>query len=212
MSILAQLAGALGRRDDGPNKELAARLAQSADKNSILELADSLTNKDSTIKSDAIKVLYELGALQPDLIAPYTARFVHVLAGKDTRLVWGAMSALHTISKAYPESIYPHLAQILDAEDKGSVISRDHAVGILTQMALHGKYTPEALPLLLDILKDCPVNQLPSYAESAELAMLPAFREEFKVELISILRMRVPELAGLPAKLKRVEKVLRKLG
>lgn len=207
MSIISQLAASLGRRDEEPNKELAIRLAKSGDKNSILELADCLTNKDRSIQSDAIKVLYELGLVRPELITPFTQTFVKLLNGKNNRLTWGAMESLHAIAKAGPEAIYAVLPQILDAADRGSVITRDHAVGILTVLGRHKKYADEALPLLIDMMKGSPVNQLPSYAESA----LSIINSEFKGELISVLRMRLPELKDLPAKQKRVEKVLKKL-
>jgi len=149
-----------------------------------------------------------LGMLRPELITPFTETFVNLLNGKNNRLTWGAMESLHAIAKAEPDAIYAVLPQILDAADRGSVITRDHAVGILTVLGKQKKYAHEAIPLLIDIMKGCPVNQLPSYAESA----LTIINPEFKEELAAVLRMRLSELIDLPAKQKRVEKVLKKVG
>jgi hypothetical protein len=212
MSVLSKLAISLGRRDEEPNQELARQLALSEDKFSIesgiRELIEGLKHKDSAIQSDCIKVLYELGMLQPDLIAPHVDTFLKLLNSKQNRLSWGAMIALHAIAEADPDGIYAVLPQILDAADHGSVITRDHAVAILAILGKEKRYAGEAIPLLIVVLKSCPVNQLPSYAEIA----LSIINSEFKAEFVAVLRMRLPELKDLPAKQKRVEKVLKMVG
>ncbi len=208
MNAVSQLASSLGRRDDEPNKAFAVRLAQSGDKSTILELIDTLKNKDKKLQSDAIKVLYELGLLKPELISPHCEVFVRLLNGKNNRLTWGAMEALHTIAKSEPKSICAVLPQILDAAERGSVITRDHAVGILAVLGAKKGYADEAIPLLIDLINSAPVNQMPSYAESAAGIMKPELKEEFT----RVLRQRSVELKDLPAKYNRVEKVLKKLG
>ena len=61
MSVLNQLASALGRRDELPNQELARALVRNNDLQGIAEICQNLLNKDKFIKRDCIKVLYEIG-------------------------------------------------------------------------------------------------------------------------------------------------------
>ena len=59
MSVLDELASALGRNDEQPNVELAEKLAASGDKAAIAELVGALGDK-SALANDAIKTLYEI--------------------------------------------------------------------------------------------------------------------------------------------------------
>ena len=70
MSVIDQLASSLGRRDEVPNQELARRLAETEDRQGIAEIAKNLWSKDKAIQADCLKVLYEIGYLKPELVAP----------------------------------------------------------------------------------------------------------------------------------------------
>src|SRR5262245_25358835 len=99
MSVLEELASALGRRDEVPNQELAAAIVRAKNKAAVAELVENLGNKNKAIQSDCIKVLYEVGEREPKLIAAHAAAFGELLASKQQRLVWGAMTALDAIAK-----------------------------------------------------------------------------------------------------------------
>ena len=75
MSILPLLASSLGRADEEPNISLATAIAASDNTHAIRELVEVLNGKDQTLKSDALKTLYEVGYRTPSLIAPYIAQF-----------------------------------------------------------------------------------------------------------------------------------------
>ena len=112
MSVLDQLASSLGRRDEAPNQELARTLATAKDKKGIRKLAENLWNRDKNIQSDCIKVLYEIGALEPKLIADYADDFVKCLRSKNNRLVWGGMTALAEVGRAVSSTL--NLKTVLD--------------------------------------------------------------------------------------------------
>src|SRR4030042_687161 len=99
MSVLRRLASAKARRDEAPNKELAKDLAKRKDRAAIGELAANLKSPDPEIRSDCVKVLYETGALDPELIADYAEEFLGLLGSKNNRMVWGGMTALATIAQ-----------------------------------------------------------------------------------------------------------------
>src|SRR5437016_2384062 len=82
MTVLEELATARGRRDEVPNQELARRIVRQRNAADVKELVDNLANKDKAIQSDCIKVLYEIGGANPDLIAKYYQAFSKLLESK----------------------------------------------------------------------------------------------------------------------------------
>ena len=116
------------------------------------------------------------------------------------------MIALNTIADQRPAELYQHLSTILDAADKGSVITKDGAVGILTKLSGHKKYGTAAFALLLDQMMKCPPNQFSMNAENAVPVVTPDRKAAFK----EVLNAR---LADLPkeSQQKRIGKVLKKI-
>lgn len=206
MSVLDKLATSLNRRDEEPNKQLARHIAETNDATAVKELVTLLQHKDKNIQSDVIKVLDETGDLNPELVLPYVPELVKLLQHKNNRMVWGAMAALSAVAPAAPAILYDNLGAILDAAAKGSVITKDHAVKILAILAVTPAYTDDCLALLLDQLKDAPLNQLPAYAENTATIVTP----NYKPEMARILTQRLPEVEQ-EAKHRRLTKVLQKL-
>ena len=206
MTILNKLASARNRRDEVPNQALAQEIARTSDKGAIGELVKNLSNKNKKIQSDCIKVLYEIGKRKPDLIATYHKEFGKLLESDNNRLAWGAMTALDAITFQEPKAVRNLLPKILATADNGSVITRDHAVGILVKLGSLKQYARHCFPLLIEQLKTCPRNQLPMYAEmSAGVAT-----EQNRKALHKILKQRLPGLEKESQK-KRLGRVLKKL-
>ena len=206
MTILDKLATALNRRDEVPNQQLAREIVRTNDRRAVKELVENLAHKNKNIQSDCIKVLYEIGELQPVLISSYYREFGRLLDSKNNRLVWGAMTALDSIASHEPKGVRGLLAKILAAADGGSVITRDHAVSILVKLATFKQYASECLPLLVEQLLTCPNNQFPMYAEMSSVLV----SDKYKAALLQVMTRR---LAGLEkeSQKKRVAKVLRRL-
>jgi len=207
MSVLEELATALGRRDEVPNQELARRIVRQRNAAAVKELVDNLANKDKAIQSDCIKVLYEIGEANPDLIAKYYQAFSKLLESKSNRLVWGAMIALDTITLKQSKGVHGMLPKILEvADNSGSVIARDHAVGILAKLATLKPYKNDCVALLIEQLMRCPNNQFAMYVEMSAPVIDPDKRKRFR----QVIETRMQELERESQK-KRVAKVLKKL-
>jgi len=204
MSALNHLASALGRRDEVPNQELARDLAARKDKAGIRELDENLWNKDKKIQSDCIKVLYEIGSIEPKLISGYAEDFVKLLRSKNNRLVWGGMTALAGAAKANPEAVFKHLVEIKKAKESGSVITVDNAVSTLAYTAAANEaYNQAIFPYLLKHLSGCRPREVPQHAEKT----LPAVTSANKVDFIKVLEKRIEDLSG--SGLARVRKVIK---
>lgn len=206
MTVLNRLATALNRRDEVPNLELAQAIARTNNLGAVKELVANLSNKDKNIQADCIKVLYEIGKREPALIAGYFREFGKLLLSKNNRLVWGAMTALDSIALAEPKGVYSLLARILAVADTGSVITRDHAVGILTKLGTLKQYADECVPLLIEQLMVCPNNQFPMYAEMSLQVVTDKNKKAFQ-------KVMTRRLEGLEkeSQEKRIAKVLRRL-
>jgi hypothetical protein len=114
--------------------------------------------------------------------------------------------ALQSITQLKPKEIYNHLTAILETAEKGSVISKDNAVKILTKLCADKKYYTNCWPLLLDYVKFSLPNQGPSYAEFAASVV----KEESKKEFIAALNKRLNEFEK-ESQRKRIMKVLKGL-
>lgn len=206
MSVLNKLASALGRNDEVPNQMLAKEIAVAGDKAAVRELVANLSNKDKAIQSDCIKVLYEIGALKPDLIADYVDDFVRVLQGRNNRLIWGAMTALGAIADQRAAYIWKHVEVIIDSTEHGSVITQDWGVRVLAAVSAQDKtYEKRIFPFLIGFLQKCPPKDLPRHAASVMVAVNASNRGEIG----SILEARAPSLR--PAQARRLDQIIRKL-
>ena len=203
MELIQKLASALGRRDEEPNIHLAHQLALAKDKKSIQTLVNFLNTKPKAIQNDCVKVLYEIGVLHPELIQPHLETFVRLLQSKNNRLVWGAMTAIATISKIDKKGVSIFLGEIMKAADKGSVITKDSTVNVLIQLCNGPDSAALSLPLLKEMISHAPVNQLPMYAEKA----LAVMRVQDRSDFMHILEKRAEEEMK-ESKRKRVQKVL----
>ncbi|MBK7392908.1 MAG: hypothetical protein IPI64_06335 [Chloracidobacterium sp.] len=206
MSIIPKLATSLNRRDEVPNVELAASIVARESKMQVSELLYGLSHRNKGIRHDCIKVLYEIGKLRPRLIAEHYRLFVAILGNADNRLQWGAMTALSTIVAERPREIYISLKEIVNAADKGSVITRDQCVKILIALSATEKYAAKTFPLLLEQLTVCPTNQLPMYAENS----IPAVNITNRDRFVELLTARLGDLEKENAK-KRVSKVINRV-
>lgn len=204
MSALDKLSHSLGRRDEVPNVELARALAAKKDRKGIREIAENLWHKDKNIQADCIKVLYEVGAIEPKLIAEYAGDFVKCLKSRNNRLVWGGMTALSEVAKADPEAVFKYLDAIKKAKETGSVITVDNAISTLAYTAAgNKKYSGAIFPYLLKHLSSCRPKEVPQHAEKT----LPAVDASNKADFVKVLEKRMEDLSG--GGLARVKKVLK---
>ena len=204
MSVLKRIAHFRGRRDEVPNQELARQLVQSQDRDGIQEIAANLWHEDVNVRSDCLKVLYEVGYLEPALIADHVGEFLKLLDSRNNRLVWGAMITLATIATLRAEDLFQHRAAILEAMAQGSVITVDAAVKALAAVASHkDAYRAELFPHLLLHLQSCRPKDVPQHAESTLVAVDAAHSDAF----LSVLESRLPDLSSSQAA--RVKKVIR---
>ncbi len=78
MSTLDKIAFFQNRRDEVPNQVLAKELAETKNQDGIREIVQNLENKNKNVRSDCLKVLYEIGYLDPGLIADYYSAFPEI--------------------------------------------------------------------------------------------------------------------------------------
>ncbi len=205
MSVLPKIAFFRGIRDEIPNQELARELAMANDTKGVKEIAEHLWDKNENVCSDCVKVLYETGYIQPELIVPYCAEFLKLLMSKQNRLVWGAMIALSTIAPFQAAELFEKRELIIKIVDQGSVITQDNGIKTLSLVAaVNERYQKVLSPYLLQFLGKCRISDTPRYAET----ILPCVNGFNQDEYLEILHKRLPELTSSQSA--RVKKILRK--
>lgn len=206
MSVLQRTAHLQGRRDEVPNQELARDLAARKDRRGLREIAANLQNQDKNTQADCIKVLYEVGYIEPTLVAEFAEDFARLLRSKNNRLVWGGMIGLSTVAAIRADVIHAHLGEIRDALSTGSVITVDAAVLTLARLASTSEKSRKvALPLLIDHLMTCRPKDVPQHAEKS----LPAVNRANKKRFATMLQTRLDDLSSTG--LSRVKKVLKQI-
>jgi hypothetical protein len=206
MSVINGIAYYQNRRDEVPNQELAHQLAEAEDKAGIQEIAENLWNKNKSIRSDCLKVLYEIGYIRPDLIADYVSDFLKLLKDKDNRMVWGAMIGLTTIADLRPYEIWVKIDDVIIAVDKGTLITVVWGVKTIAHIAAADKtYHSKLFPILLSQLQKCIPRDVPMHAES----ILVAVDKTDSASFLAVLEKRKPELTT--SQLARLNKVIKKV-
>ncbi|MBW8383495.1 MAG: hypothetical protein K0M69_13365 [Youngiibacter sp.] len=207
MNVIDKLATMQMRNDEGPNKELALELCSRKDHEGISEIVDHLGDSDQNVASDCIKVLYEAGRIDPEMISEYAVVFLKLLGSRDNRMVWGAMAALASIARDNADLIFLRLTHITEAMETGSVITVDNAVKVLAGVASKSdEYTAVIFPKLLKHLRLCRPKEIPQHAEST----IPAVTSANKALFISVLKEREhllskPQLARTRRLISRLE-------
>lgn len=206
MTIRHLLVSNAGKKDETPNVELARTIANSKNVHHVRELVQILKSGKKPEKHDAIKTLYELGELEPRLISRYADVFLDELNSHDNRMVWGAMTALRTISKIKHAEIWDQRKRIIDKLRDGSVITRDEAVKVLAGIASkREEYGEQIVPVLLEVLANDRPKDVAKNAENT----LPAVSERFRDDFVEVLRGRKSSLTKSAQQ--RVEKLFRSI-
>src|SRR3989304_1331583 len=191
--LLKRLAYLKTRRDRTPNLDLARDLVARNDKAGIREIAENMWNENKNIHWDCVHVMYEIGVIEPNLIAQYAEDFLKLLKSRHNNMVWGAMTALAEIAKVKPDFIFKHVDEIKKAKEAGSVITLDNPISALAHTpAANEDYNKAIFPYLLKHLSTCRPKEVPHHAERT----LPAVNEFNKDEFIKVLRKRNDDLSG----------------
>ena len=207
MSVLPELASQQGRKDEKPNKELGNRLAETRDLKGIKEIAKNLTNQDRNIQIDCLAVLEQIGLHAPDLIEDYLDDFLGLAYGDDNRLIWSAMINIALIADRRPDQIYSHLEDLIEVIERGSVITQDNGIKILSKIcAAKPEYLDIVFPYLIEQLQNCRAKSVPQYAESTWVAVNPEYQDKY----LEVLQSRLDELSESQSK--RVNKVIKSFG
>ncbi|MFC7686190.1 hypothetical protein [Ureibacillus sp. GCM10028918] len=206
MTVLTKLASQLDRKDERPNIELARKLMEENDIEGVQEIIENLANRNRNIKTDCIKVAYEIGRVKPELICDYAEIFIDLLKSPNNRLVWGAMQVLSTIAEISAIALMKQLHTIKLAVKTGTVITTDKGILTLAKLASVNEYNHEEIfPFLIKHLKACRTKEVPQHAESILIAITHETKKEFK----RVLMEREPYMSKPQAR--RLQKIYREL-
>lgn len=204
MSVYEKLSSRTGSKGEEAEVALAIVLAEKPNAQALQELLAGLKDKDRRLQADCIKVLYEIGYRDPAQIAAHALDFLPLLNSKNNRMVWGGMIALSTVAALSADDLFLHLETILNAFEKGSVITKDAGVSVLAGIAsAKPAYAEKILPMLFDHLTNCRPSSVAQHAERASIAIRAPHFNTFR----EVLQNRLPDLSETQAK--RVNKLIK---
>ena len=205
-NVIDRLACKQGRNDEVPNIELAEYLCKHNDLGGVEEIVAGFKGADRAVANDCIKVLYETGARNPELVSKYADEFLSCLNSKNNRLAWGSMTALAAIAEDAPKPIFEKLQLVISAYENGSVITVDNSITVFAKLCNAGShYSEKVLPVILGHLQKCRPKEVAQHAERASVC----FNSENAGAFIEVLETRFPHLT--PPQQTRVNKLLRRL-
>ena len=204
MSIYEKLSSRIGGKGEEAEVALAIVLAEKPNPQAIQELIAGLKDKDRKLQADCIKVLYEIGYRDPQQIAAYALDFLPLLNSKNNRMVWGGMIALSTVAALSADDLFPQLDLILNAFEKGSVITKDAGVSVLARIAsAKPAYAEKIVPMILEHLTSCRPSSVGQHSERASIAIRAPYFDAFR----ETLQKRLPDLSETQAR--RVNKLIK---
>lgn len=206
MSWINKIAFHKNIRNEEPNKELAEELASTNNTEGIKEISQYLFDKNKSISSDCLAVLYTIGYSKPELIKDYLGDFLILLESKNNRMIWGSMIALSTIAEIKSNEIFKSIDLIMQTIKKGTLITEVWGIKTLVNLSKQNKvFKEKLLPVLFDYLEKCrPID----FAKRVDV-ILPILKSPDEKEIIArIISLKTSELSE--AQLKKLKTIMNK--
>jgi len=196
IAIEKHLASSLNRRDQQPNIELAReidrQLSENPDHDLVHELLQIARSGRKAARYDAVKVIYELGRMNPLHVTPFAEQIITLANTRDSRMIWAILQVLNILCDFEPALLMNNLNQLLAATDRSSVIASDNMMKILAKLNNIEDFSQTITPILLQRLTYSAPNQFPTYAELAA-ATIPGKNRE---QLLRIIDKRLTAIAS----------------
>ncbi len=186
MTVINKLPSSSAQRSQAADIFPAKDIVEQKDTKAVEVLVQHLESESKKMRHDCVKVLYEIGERDPELICNHCKAFV----------------ALDSVTPLQKEAVFKSLHILAGVADKASVITRDHYVNIPACLAKTKKYRAAVFPLLMEQVNSCAVNQLRMYAER----ILPAIDPGHAAAFASLLCKRLGNIEQ-ESKRKRIRKI-----
>ena len=194
MRWIDQIAFNQGRRDEVPNQQLAKDLAETKNKEGLNEISKYLWDKNPSIASDCLKVLYETGYINPGLVADYVDDYIKLLTSKNNRMVWGSMIALSTVAGLKADIIWENLDLIINVIRNGTLITEVSGIKVLTKAALaNQKYKEKIINVLFEFLENCRPVDFASRVETISPLITSSEEKEIFAKIIELKKTELSE-------------------
>jgi len=154
MSILEELASAVGVRTQEPNDEAAARCQGRPQL--LDEIAVGLAGRDPRLAGDCAEVMTKVAEKRPALVAPFAEALLAQLGHKNGRVRWESAHAFSLVAALVPKVVQRELDAFAKiAREDESVIVRDYVLDAIGAWgATDPKAAAKAFPVLSRALGD----------------------------------------------------------
>lgn len=207
MPIQDNLAHALDRKDQEPNKQVAKLIVDKGGEKDVTALVSFIQSRpEQRAQADAILALAYIGELDPKLLAGQVDFLIEELNSPINRVIFGSMISLAHIAHLQKEKLFDALPKIIDAMDSGTVVTRDHGYRIMITLYQDDRFREDVFLLIREQLMKAPSNQLGQYAER----LIEVINKSHFDPLIQTLEERRSDISN-EYHIKRLNKNLKKL-
>ena len=207
MPIQNQLAYALKRKDQEPNKMVARQIVDADGQQGVKQLIEFIESKPTKrAQMDAMLALAYVSEIKPALLTPHTAFLISRLNDPINRVIWGSMITLTHMAHLVKEEIFEALPKLIDAMDAGTVVTRDYGFRIMVNLYEDTNLQEDMFLLIQEQLMKAPSNQLGQYAER----LMEVLNKKHLKPLIDTLEERRNDVSN-EYHIKRLNKNLKKL-
>ena len=182
------------RGESGPKKkaaELAASIVAGTADPGIVHYARTLESDNASAASQAARILDEVVALKPEVVAPHIERLVRMLSSENPRVVQTCANALPVLARVAPAKVARHLERLRSGYDAASDVAKDGMVRTFVALCTASvAYQKRVIDVLEKALSGAEPKTLLRWTE----VVLPALKGEPHAQARAVVEQRVPEL------------------
>jgi hypothetical protein len=182
------------RGESGPKKkgaETAAQIIAGTAEPGLAHYARALESENATLANQAARVIDEVIAQKPELVAPYIERLVRLLLSANTRVVSSCAGALPVLARVAPAKVARHLERLRGSYDAASDVAKDGMVRTFVALCIASvAYQKRVIDVLEKALGGAEPKTLLRWTE----LVLPALKGEPHAQARAVVEQRLPEL------------------
>lgn len=171
--------------------ELAAQIVAGTSELGLQHYARALEHENPHTASQAARVVEEVVALKPELVAPHIERLVRLLTSENPRVVQACATSLPLLTRVAPAKVARHLERLRGGYDGATDVAKDGMVRIFVALCIASvAYQKRVIDVLEGALAQTDPKTLQRWTE----LVLPALKGEPHAQARAVVEQRLPEI------------------
>jgi hypothetical protein len=171
--------------------ETAAQIVAGTADPGLAHYARALESENATLANQAARVIDEVIAQKPELVAPYIERLVRLLTSGNTRVVNSCAAALPVLARVAPAKVARHLERLRANYDAAVDVAKDGMVRTFVALCIASvAYQKRVIDVLEKALTGAEPKTLLRWTE----LVLPALKGEPHAQARAVVEQRLNDI------------------